>query len=366
MMKRISFSRKYGTRRFGFRRVRLAHLLRALMLIAASSVMPMAHALGPQLFPFEVSAGQVQNGAPSGTYSQIIVDAGGVLTGYNTDQGGSPGVLNVGIASGGVGSANIIQGFTGVWQGFGTSSYGTWNGFYGVGGVDEYSTVNSGGILEVEYGGQAWGTTVAASGLLKVDSGGYTNGAAIAAYGSMTDAGTTYYTNVYQAGLEEVMAGGSEIYSTVANGGTIQVDAGGAVVSASVYGVLSVQGGGVASGDTVLGGGAEIVGAGATESNGLLAGGVLYNSGTTFNETVRTGTDYIYGVGSQTVISAGGAEVVYGTEVNGTVAGGVLYNSGTTNNETVVAGTDVVTGAATNTVVGNGGIENQNAGYTNG
>lgn len=216
------------------------------------------------------------------------------------------------------------------------------------GGAAKGTTVTDGAILTVASGAVAVSDVV--TGLEDVQSGGGTDLTLLLA-GSQTVEGVASRTVVGLEGTQVVNSGGVAADTVVLAGGAVSVS--GALSGGQVRagGLVTVQSGGVAVGDTISSGGIEIVSSGATVlSETVLSGGMLVvlDGGTVEGITgsvISSGEVFLDSNGN--AVSAT-ADALSGVTISGAVAAGLILSGG---------GMIATTVASDCTLeVGNGGI----------
>ncbi|WP_158904141.1 autotransporter outer membrane beta-barrel domain-containing protein [Burkholderia sp. L27(2015)] len=201
---------------------------------------------------------------------------------------------------------------------------------------------------DVGPSGTAIGTLIANTGQQTVESGGLAISSTVSNGGVQSVAGLASATLVDSGGLQ-VVVNGTAVSTTVVNGGQQFVGFGGEIAIASATLVTGnaeqfVVFNGVAV-STTVGGGA----AGSLQSvtpDGVAVSTTLLNNGL---------QDVEGGIASNTVISAGGIQVVRG--IGGTAGIAVSTTIGALGEERISAG-----GSASDTVVGSGGLQTVSSG----
>ena len=141
------------------------------------------------------------------------------------------------------------------------------------------SGANSGvSQLVVESGGVASSTAISANATEQVNAGGFDNSARISG-GTQYDYGSASGDTIYGGGFQIVESGGTAIGTTI-SGGTEYVSSGGTAISTRINsgGLEVVSAGGIASGTTINGGMLEVASGGSTGSGPITfanAGGIL-------------------------------------------------------------------------------------------
>jgi len=366
----------------------------------------------------------------SGVSVGLSVSAGGKLTGFVMNSGGSTS-LDGGILA----EATVNNG-------------GQIDDFYG---LADATTINSGGVLWIYSGGSATNLDLNSGASVQVYSGGVISGGSVAdnatisglvlSAGNVVASGGTYVidgltiqsgaiiqlivesgatitgftansggsdnidsgsvannTTVNWAGNEQVNSGGTSI-STLLNRGLETVQSGGLISGATVDSGGSIFLYGLGSASLINSGGQELVQSGGVESYAMLNGGYLDLNGKTISATVNSGgllyiepeapsvkpggiasattvnsggvqTDY--GLSMATVINSGGVENVYGVASSVIVNGGgteSVFSGGILSGATINNGAVLSVGGqatADNVLVLSGGIEDINGGVVSG
>jgi autotransporter passenger strand-loop-strand repeat protein len=153
------------------------------------------------------------------------------------------------------------------------------------------------------------------------------------------------------------LAGGTASGVTVLNGG-VQYDYGSAISATFSGGLGYIFNGAVGSGLVLLAGATHEIFSGGTESGGTVSTGATeYDLGVVSGMSVIGGTLQVYNSATSTTIGTGGVEIVLvgATDNAGIVSsGGTQYISGTAIGDSVRGGTENVYGAASSTVVSTG------------
>lgn len=228
------------------------------------------------------------------------------------------------------------------------------------GGTAISATVQSGGVLEVGFGGLDSGTTILRGGSEIVLLGGTDGGAIVSSGGTLgvRAGGTADPATIYSGGYEIVSAGGSDLGALISGGSQLDY---GYVSAATVFtGAQIVESGGVAAA-TVLSGGNEIVSAHGSDQNTQIAGGSQLDHGVADGDTILAGAQVVQagGTASGTTIS-GGSEIVSarGTDFDAQISGGGQFIYGLAISATVFSGgtqTVDAAGTASGSVVSSGG-----------
>jgi autotransporter passenger strand-loop-strand repeat protein len=267
--------------------------------------------------------------------SNLYVAQGAAVSDTAIASGG--GVFVIGVASGTVinGGFEYVQGGTAS----GTRVYAGGTEWVGAGGLAASSTLTSGGV-EILAGGTADAVVVSAGAVQFVSAYGFASG-----------------TVVESGGFQEVLSAGVASGTMVQSGGTLVVLPGGVVSSAMI-----APGGNVVSTGIVVNpaGGGVVLYAGAASGLNIGAAATAYviSGGTLVAAMVSSGgRDFIDsgGVASGTSLLAGGAE---------TVSGGVAYTTVISGQDATAHSFQNVTGSgiASGTVVEAGGAQNVSAG----
>lgn len=280
-MKRLSFLRKFGTRRFGVKQVRIAGLLQAFL--SAVFVLVTPGQAGAQTPPTPVvGPGDTVSGEVLSNFVQQVSGGTAVFTTINS--GGEQTVSDGGSASGTTirsgGSQTIAN------SGLASSTYVYSGGQQTVsaGGVAS-STHIYGASQTIMSGGSASSGSISSNGIQTIQAGGSASGINVLAGTQVLSGGEATSTTLGYRGTQQVASGGSASATTVNSGGQ-QI----------------IQAGGNTSATTINSGGQQIILAGGN------AEGATVNSG---------GTQSIYGFADSSTVSAGGTVVLH--------AGGYLY-----------------------------------------
>lgn len=406
-MKRLSFLRKFSTRRFGVKQVRIAGLLQAFLSAVLAGVAPgQAGAQTPVVGPGQTVTGEVLSNfvqqVSGGTAAFTTINGGGVQTvsdggsanGTAIRSGGSQTIANSGLASGtnidsggqqtvtsgGVASSTQLYGASqtimsgGSAVGGSISSNGTqtiqsggsasdFNVFYGTqvlsGGEATSTTLGYRGTQQVANGGFASATTVNSGGQQIVQAGGEARGVTVNSGGTQSVYGYAESSTVGAGGQQIVQTGGNADGVTVNSGGTQSiygavysstVSAGGTVVlHAGGYLVGGIHSGAILSATTDAGMNASYL-SGSSSINmqiySRVASGVILDSGSVLEVTSG-------GSAQGTVVNAGGQLKISsgGSASSTTASGGTLLNDGTLAGITLTAarlgGSGIVTDALT-------------------
>jgi len=191
-----------------------------------------------------------------------------------------------------------------------------WAGGIASGTILESGTVLSKGSQDVRSGGLTVASQLGRLGHEYVSSGAVAIDTLVGSGGEMfvSSGGVSSDTVVSSGGTEYVQVGG------VASG--TMVDGGGQLVSGTARGTIIASGGdtiepgGLALGFVVSGGDATVDFGGVASSTTVMQG-YLRDYGTTVGSVVAGGTEWVDGVASATVISAGTLEVTSGGTVGG-------------------------------------------------
>ena len=253
------------------------------------------------------------------------------------------------------GAVNVFSG--GVTSGL--SIYGGGDENISGGGSDAGTTVNDGGMQMVLSGGSASGTLVTDPGLQVVAPGGSVTSVTLSGgeqdvYGTTTattidsggvedveSAGVASGTTIDSGGVELIALGGVTIDTTVGGGGIEYVNFGGGIEATDNTGV---QDGGSASATVVESGGTEFVSAG----------------GATFSTTVSGGGEQdVFGTANGTMLSGAAVQIVeLGGLASGTIDGAIeiVSSGGMDVNGTVTnGGTETLAGIGMQTAIESGG-----------
>jgi len=268
-MKRLSFLRKFGTRRFGVKQVRIAGLLQAFL----SAVFVL------------VTPGQ----AGAQTPPTPVVGPGDTVSGE---------VLS-----------NFVQQVSG--------------------GTAVFTTINSGGEQTVSDGGSASGTTIRSGGSQTIANSGLASSTYVYSGGqqTVTSGGVASSTQLYGAG-QTIMSGGSAVGGSISSNGTQTIQSGGSASDFNVsYGTQVLSGGEATS--TTLGyrGTQQVASGGSASATTVNSGGqqIVQYGGSANGVTVNSGgTQSIYGVVYSSTVNSGGQQIVQA----GGYADGVTVNSG--------------------------------------
>lgn len=371
-MKRLSFLRKFGTRRFGVKQVRIAGLLQAFLSAVLTSVTPgQADAQTTVVGPGQTVVGEVLSNfsqqVSGGTASSTIIDsggeqfvsAGGSASGTTIRSGGSQTIAGSGLASGtdvysggqqtvtsgGVASSTHLYGASQTIMSGGSATGGSIssNGIQTILSGGSASDVNvSFGTQVVSGGGVATSTTLGYRGTQQVSSGGYVSATTINSGGQqiVQSGGSTDGVTVNSGGTQSIY--GAVTSSTVSAGGTVVLHAGG-------YLDGGIRSGAILSATTDAGMDAMYL-SGSSGSNMRIhsgfASGVILDSGSVLEVTSG-------GSAQGTVVNAGGQLKISsgGSASSTTLVGGTLLNDGTLTGITLTAarlgGSGVVTDALT-------------------
>lgn len=270
-----------------------------------------------------------------GNDSNLYIEPGAFGQATVIESGG--GVFVIGLAD-----ATVVNGGFEYVQGGvagGTQVYAGGTEWVGVGGLAAASTLNSGGV-EILAGGTADAVIVSAGAVQFVSAYGFASG-----------------TVVESGGFQEVQSAGVASATVVQSGGTLVVLPGGVVSSASI-----APGGAVVSTGIVvnpaLGGVVLFASAAGQLTLGAEATAYVLSGGVLLDAVVSSGgRDFVDsgGVASGTSLLAGGAE---------TVSGGIAYATVISGQDATAHSFQNVTGngAASATVVEAGGAQNVSAG----
>jgi len=253
-MKRLSFLRKFGTRRFGVKQVRIAGLLQAFL----SAVFVL------------VTPGQ----AGAQTPPTPVVGPGDTVSGE---------VLS-----------NFVQQVSG--------------------GTAVFTTINSGGEQTVSDGGSASGTTIRSGGSQTIANSGLASSTYVYSGGqqTVTSGGVASSTQLYGAG-QTIMSGGSAVGGSISSNGTQTIQSGGSASDFNVsYGTQVLSGGEATS--TTLGyrGTQQVASGGSASATTVNSGGqqIGHSGGRANGLTVNSGgAPSVYGAAAAPTVSAGGPPV---------------------------------------------------------
>lgn len=371
-MKRLSFLRKFGTRRFGVKQVRIAGLLQAFLSAVLAAVAPgQAGAQTPVVGPGQTVSGEVLSNfaqqVSGGTAAFTLINGGGVQTvsdggsasGTTIRSGGSQTIADVGLASGTYVYSGGQQTVTSGGVASSTQLYGAsqtiMNGGSAVGGSissNGTQTIQSGGGATsfmvyhgnqvVSGGGSATSTTLGYSGTQTVASGGNALATTINSGGQqiVQGGGDADGVTVNSGGTQNIY--GAVYSSTVSAGGTVALHAGGYLGGA-------IHSGAILSATTDAGMFASYLSGSSSINMRIhsgIASGVILDSGSVLEVTSG-------GSAQGTVVNAGGQLKISsgGSASSTTASGGTLLNDGTLAGITLTAarlgGSGIVTDALT-------------------
>ncbi|MBS1016332.1 Hint domain-containing protein [Acetobacter persici] len=324
-----------------------------------------------------LSAGGSAVGGVISSYGSEVISAGGSSLQTDILAGGAQNVTTGGTAW----SATVETGGTQTVNG-GTASGTQVSGYLSVYGGQTVSAVVSGGATENVVSGQAVATTVQSNGQMEVAQHGSAVSAVVETGGFLTDAAGVITGTTVQSGATAQVYGassyvwsngssvgstvvGSAVSDTVLSGGALLVGSGGRasgdVISSGGY--VEVLSGGTVANESVQSGGVIILDNGGTvtgtNTSGVLAGVVVRDGqGSLISAIVQSGDNTVH---SLDLTSVGSANVVHRTLVASgeTVSGLSIGNSGLYSYQNTLSIGGVVSGLAirnVNTTILSGGV----------
>ncbi len=215
--------------------------------------------------------------------------------------------------------------------------FGTINGLLIAGGsvsvesgavVSGASITLSGGALYISSGGTAFAETIANGGKLFLYGGGTAYGTTVTSGGALSVAGGTASGVTLDAGAVELVVAGGSIISTVLTPGTTAYLNSASALFTQVQSGAVLSNAGAGAGNTIWGGGTDLVADGGTESAATLSGGTqtILAGGTAINTVAQGAVISNAGLTISASIGTAAVEIISGPS-NYVLSGGTAYDT---------------------------------------